>query len=185
MAAILVIEQDRELRRSIAQALANVGFHVVTVSDSTQGVRAIYETCPDMVLLGEKLPPINGEHLCSYISRISCIPIIAVVSSEHGATAARLLVMGADACLATPVNRRMLLAKVSSVFRRCNINPEYSLPPGIELDTRQHQLSLGDRIIDLIPTEFRLLDYLALNSDRLVPYPELAIGRSRIVWRKR
>ena len=181
MATILVIEQDQELTRSIAQALADVGFHVVTASDSAQGVRALYETCPDMVLLDEKMPPVNGEHLCSYISHIYGIPIIALISGEQGTTAARFLVMGADACLAKPVNRRMLLARVSSLFRRCGINPEYNFPLGIELDTGQHQVSLDDRTIDLTPTEFRLFNYLALNSDRLVPYPELAIG----VWGKK
>jgi len=86
--------------------------------------------------------------------------------------------MGADACLGKRVSQRMLLARVSSLFRRCGIVSNYSFPVGIELDATEHQVSLGDRIVDLTPTEFRLLNCLALNSNRLVPYPELAIG----VW---
>jgi DNA-binding response OmpR family regulator len=174
----LVIEHDQYLTRTIAQALLDVGFDVVNVTDSAPGVSAVYESWPDMVLFDEKLPPVNGEELCSYISRISAIPIIALVSSEQGISAARFLEMGADACLAKPPSWRMLLARVSSLFRRYGTRHEYTSSLGIELDREQHQVSLRDKIIDLTPTEFRLLSCLALNGERVVPYSELAIG----VW---
>jgi DNA-binding response OmpR family regulator len=138
----------------------------------------MYETYPDMVLLDEELPPVNGEELCSYISRMFAIPIMVLVSSEQGLASPRFLEMGADACLDKRLNQRMLLARASSLFRRCGTNPDYSLPRCIELDAMERQVSLGDRIVDLTATEFRLLNCLALNSDRLVPYPELAMG----VW---
>lgn len=178
MVKILVIEDDQHLTTSIAQALADAGFDVVTASDSARGVMAMYETYPHMVLLDEELPPVNGEELCSYISRIFATPIMVLVSSEQGLASARFLEMGADACLAKPLGLRLLLARVSSLFRRCGMNSNYSFPVGIELDAMEHQVSLGDRIVDLTPTEFRLLNCLALNSDRLVAYPELAMG----VW---
>lgn len=178
MVTILVVEDDQELRETIAQALADAGFDVVTASDGARAVQAVYEICPDMVFLDEKLPPVNGEQLCSYIRRISPIPIVVLVGSEQGIASARFLEMGADACLVKRVSQRMLLARISSLFRRCGTNLEYSFPPGIELDAIDYQVSLGDRIVDLTPTEFRLLNCLVINSDRLVPYPELAIG----VW---
>jgi len=180
LATILLVEDDQHLIETVAQALADVGFDVVTASDSAQAVQAVYESCPDMVFLDDKVPQVNGEQICQYIRRISSIPIVVLVGSEQGMASVRFLEMGADACLVKPVSQRMLLARVSSLFRRCGVSPEYSLPPGIELDATEHQVSLGDRIVDLTPTEFRLLNYLALNSDRLVPYPELAIG----VWER-
>jgi two-component system phosphate regulon response regulator PhoB len=178
LARILVIEHDQYLTRIIAQALLDVGFDVVSVPDSALGVRKVYESWPNMVLFDEKLPPVNGEELCSYISRLFTIPIIALVSSEEGVSAARFLEMGADACLAKPPNWRMLLARVSSLFRRYGTSHKYTSSLGIELDREQHRVSLCDEIIDLTPTEFRLLSCLALNGERVVPYSELAIG----VW---
>ena len=156
---------------------------MATASDSAFGVRAMHETCPDMVLLDEEMPPVNGEELCSYISRIFDIPIIVLVSSEQGEAPARFLEMGADACLAKPPNQRMLLARVNSVFRRYRRDCDHTSLGGVELDTEKHQVNVGDRTIDLTPTEFRLLNCLALNSKRLVPYSELAIavwGREKI-----
>ena len=176
MVIILVIEDVQHLRVSISQALADAGFQVVTASDSTLGVMAMYETCPDMVLLDEEMPPVNGEELCSYISRIFTIPIIVLVSNEQGSASAQFLEMGADVCLVKPPGQRILLAKVKSLFRRYRTSSKYSLHPGIELDAAEHQVSLGDKTIELTPTEFRLLSCLALNSVRLVPYAELAIG---------
>ena len=165
---------------NIALALAEAGFDVMTASDSADGVRIIYDTCPDMVLLDEKLSSVNDEQLCSYISRIFAIPIIALVSNEQGVLPAWFLEMGADACLANPLNQRMLLARISSVFRRYHAKRAYISDTSIELDSEQHQANLGGMIIDLTPTEFRLLNCLALNSGRVVPYLELAIG----VWGK-
>ena len=176
MATILLIEVDQHVRASISQALVDAGFHVVTASDSTLGVMVMYETCPDMVLLDEAMPPVNGEELCSYISRIFTIPIVVLVSKEQGLNSARFLQMGADARLAKPPDRRMLLAMVNCLFRRYRTSSKYSLPSGVELDAAEHQASLGESTIDLTPTEFRLLSCLALNSNRLVSYAELAIG---------
>ena len=175
LATILLIEGDQYLRASITQALADAGFQVVTASDSILGVMAMYETYPDMVLLDEKMSPVNGEELYSYISCIFTIPIVVLVSDEQGPASAAFLEMGADACLAKPPNRGMLLAKVSSLFRRYGTSRKYNLPLGIELDAAEHQVSLGDRIIELTPAEFHLLNCLALNSNHLVPYAELAI----------
>lgn len=151
---------------------------MVTASDSALVVQAMYQTHPDMVLLDEKLPPVNGEQLCSCLRRISAVPIIVLVGSEEGMTSAKFLEMGADACLVKPLSQRMLLARVSSLFRRCGRNPVCSFPLGIELDAVECQVSVADRIVDLTPTEFRLFNCLLINSDRLVSYPELAIS----VW---
>jgi DNA-binding response OmpR family regulator len=178
LVTILLVEDDQELRGTVAQALADVGFYILTASDGARAVQAVYQICPDMVLLDEKLPPVNSEQLCQYIRRISPIPIVVLVGSEQGMASASFLEMGADACLSKQASQRMLLARVESLFRRCGMNSNYSLPQGIEMDATDYQVSLGDRTIDLTPTEFRLLNLLTLNSDRIVPYPELAMG----VW---
>lgn len=162
----------------VAQALGEAGFKVVTASDTAAGLRTLYDTHPDMVIMNQELPPLDSASVCAQIYRMCHIPIIVLVGGEEGAAAVRFLDMGADACLTKPLSLRLLLARVRSLFRRYQTKPRYNFPQGIELDTEKHQVNLGDRIIDLTPTEFRLLNCLALNSDRLVPYHELAIG----VW---
>jgi len=176
LATILLIERDQYLRATMTQALAEAGFRVATASDSTLGLMAMYETYPNMVLLDEDMPPINGEQLCSYISRIFTIPLIVLVSSEQGLSSAQFLEMGADVCLAKPPNRRMLLARVNSLFWRYRTKPRYNFPPGIDLDATECRASFVNGTAYLTPTEFRLLSCLARNSDRLISYPELAIG---------
>jgi len=175
---ILLIQSEPEVSATMTQALADGGFHVLTAPDTAPGVMAMYETHPDMVLLDEELPPVNGENLCSYIRRIFDIPIIALVTTREGPASAQFLEMGADHCLAKPPSQRLLLARVNQLFWRYSRKPGYNFPWGIELDTEKRQVNLGDNTIELTPTEFRLLSCLALNSNRLVPYPELAIGAS-------
>ena len=178
MKTILLIQSEPEVSVTMTQALADAGFHVLTAPDTAPGVMAMYETHPDMVLLDEELPPVNGENLCSYIRRIFNIPIIVLVTTREGPASAQFLEMGADHCLAKPPSQRLLLARVNQLFWRYSRKPRYNFPQGIELDTEKRQVNLGDNTIELTPTEFRLLSCLALNSNRLVPYPELAIGAS-------
>ena len=178
MPSILVIEGDPHLRASVSQVLIDTGFRVLTASDSALGVMAMYETRPDMVVLNEELPPVNNEELCSYIRRIFDIPIIVLVAEAEGQASSELLEMGADHCLAKPPSQRLLLAWINQLFWRYSTRPRYNFPQHIDPGCEAQQVDLGDNTIELSPAEFHLLNCLALNSGRLVPYPELAIG----VW---
>ena len=178
MPSILVIEGDPQLRAGVRQILIDTGFRVLTASDSALGVMAMYETRPDMVVLNEELPPVNNEELCSYIRRIFDIPIIVLVAEAEEPASSELLEMGADHCLSKPPSQRLLLAWVNQLFWRYSTRPSYNFPQCIDRGCEAQQVDLGDNTIELSPSEFRLLNCLALNSGRLVPYPELAIG----VW---
>ena len=162
----------------VAQALGEAGFKVVTAPDTAAGLKAVYETHPDMVIMDEELPPLDSASVCAQIYRMCHIPIIVLVGGERGPATVKFLDMGADACLTKPLSLALLLARVRSLFRRYRTKPRYNFPPGIELDTEKHQVNLGDKTIKLNPTEFRLFSCLVLNRNRLVPYPELAMG----VW---
>jgi len=175
---ILLIEGDQGLNQMVAQGLGEAGFKVVTASDTAAGLKAVYDTHPDMVIMDEELPPLDSASVCAQIYRMCHIPIIVVVDARK--STARCLDVGADACLTKPLSLRLLLARVRSLFRRYLTRPGYDFPPGIEMDTEKHQVNLGDNTIELTPTEFRLFSCLVLNGDRLVPYPELAVG----VWGK-
>ena len=162
----------------VAQALGEAGFKVVTALDTAAGLRSLHDTHPDMVIMDQEVPPLDSASVCAQIYRMCHIPIIVLVGGEGGRATVKLLDVGADVCLTKPLSLRLLLARVRSLFRRYQTNSGYNFPPGIELDTEKHQVNLGDKIIKLNPTEFRLFSCLALNGDRLVPYGELAIG----VW---
>ena len=178
MDKILLIDGDQGLNKVAAQALGEAGFKVVTASDTAAGLKALYETHPDMVIMDEELPPLDSKSVCAQIYRTCHIPIIVLVGREGRPATVRFLDMGADACLTKPLSLRLLLASVRSLFRRYRTKPRYSFPPGVELDAEKRQVNLGDKIIKLNPTEFRLISCLVLNGNRLVPYRELAIG----VW---
>lgn len=174
MDKILLIEGDQGLSKMVAQSLGEAGFKVVTAPDTAAGLKALYETHPDMVIMDEELPPLNSASVCAQIYRMCHIPIIVLVDAPKARV--RFLDMGADVCLTKPLSLRLLLASVRSLCRRYQTRPRYNFPPGIELDTEKHQVNLGDKAIKLNPTEFRLFSCLVLNGDRLVPYRELAIA---------
>jgi DNA-binding response OmpR family regulator len=175
---ILLIESDQGLISALVQALNEAQFKVITASDSGQGIMALYENCPDMVIIDENLPWPGIEWLCTQLQRISHIPIIILTDGEEGPAAAEFMEMGADACLAKPFLPRLFLARVNSLFRRCGAGTGYHFPQGIDLNCEAHRVSLEGATIELTPTEFRLFSCLMLNESRIVPYHELAMG----VW---
>ena len=144
----------------MASTLVDEGFKVIAASNSANGMRKLLEVLPCLVIMDEKLTPVNDHELCSQIRKVTEVPIIVLGKEEE--ERARMLVLGADAYLVTPVSSRILIARVHCLLRRykglMSWNDE-SFPVRI--------------LASLTSTESRVLNCLMLNKGRLVSYPQL------------
>ena len=89
----------------IVSTLEAVGFQVTCVADGHQGLRRVYESRPDLVIVAEQVPGINGEELCSKMRLVSLLPIIVVGNRQEGAAKSACLRPG---LMLTCPNRRIL-----------------------------------------------------------------------------
>ena len=118
MKKILVIHPNLTLRDELTFVLQHSGFQVVGTMGAQQALDETYRRRPDLIVMAEDIPKVNGDELCIRIREISEAPIIILGQDEEEAAGIDMLEMGADAYLPSPLNVRELLARVRSLLRR-------------------------------------------------------------------
>lgn len=112
---ILVIEKDEALAVKVATALEEAGYTVVRTSDARDGLKKLYEGCPDLVIVARELPMLDGEDPCLRIRQTSYLPILVLGNNEE---TTEVLELGADAYMTKPPSLTELVARVRSLLRR-------------------------------------------------------------------
>jgi DNA-binding response OmpR family regulator len=164
MERVLIIYPQGGEREMAISALKGAGFQVATAEDGETGLRKLYETRPDVVILADEL---NGQDLYPCIRYFPNVPIIVLGKGDE-LVRVKILEMGADIYLNTLVSPEELVARVHSLLRR--YKPKRGNP---RFDPETNQVELGGRRIELTPTEFRLFSCLELNKGKTVPYSRL------------
>ena len=121
---ILVVDDERQIRRALKDALVDEGYHVVTAESGEAAVRAAEEAPPDLVILDLGLPGMSGLEACRAL-RTHCrapILVLSVRSTERDKVA--VLDLGADDYLTKPFGMEELLARVRAHLRRWQGEPE-------------------------------------------------------------
>ena len=94
------------------------GFEVKVAPDYPQGLKRLDETLPDLVILDETLPTINGWEACSRLRQVSDVPIILLGADQSGQAVARAIEQGADTYMFKPAHTYELKARVNALLRR-------------------------------------------------------------------
>ena len=173
MATVLLVD-DNDLDRKIARdSLQHAGFEVAEAADGAAGLRALYDSHPDVVVLDVLMPAMDGWTVCQRVRELSSVPIIMLTSLDREEEMVRGLDLGADDFLAKPISPMHLAARVRAILRRTGESaPEAS--PGLvyhdealSIDVSTHTVLLNGEPVDLTPTEFRLLVALAENAGKV------------------
>ena len=191
---LLVVDDDREIRRLLEEYLTQSGYRVTTVGDGRAMRRALDEHRIDLVVLDLMLPGEDGLSLCRGLRAQSNMPVLMLTA--RGSEIDRIvgLEMGADDYLAKPFNPRELLARVKSILRRAKSLPHQQAPTDVSayrfggwtLDVATRNIMAADGlVVPLSGSEFRLLrvflehPQIVLSRDQLL---ELVSGRETIAF---
>lgn len=189
---LLVVDDDREIRRLLDEYLTQSGYRVTGVGDGRSMRRALDEHRIDLVVLDLMLPGEDGLSLCRSLRAQSNIPVLMLTA--RGSEIDRIvgLEMGADDYLAKPFNPRELLARVKSILRRAKSLPHRQVAADVSrlrfgewtLDVATRNIKAADGlVVPLSGAEFRLLSIflehpqVVLSRDQLL---ELVSGRETI-----
>ncbi len=178
---ILVVDDDPAMVGAITALVSTEGHQVITAYDGLTAVRRFREEGPDLVLLDLAMPGPDGFTVAGQIRAAGTSPII-VVSGESGEPAkVRALGIGADDYLTKPFGKAELLARIAAVMRRAEGSGRGLEPSGgrltigeLSVDPSRHEARVGGTILDLTPTEFRLLETLLRADGAVVPHLRLA-----------
>ena len=165
---IVVVEDEEDIYEVVRYNLEKEGFHVHGAFSGEIAQQIIKVHQPDLVLLDLMLPGISGLDLCRKLKQqddTRQIPIIMVTAKTEDSDIVAGLELGAEDYITKPFSPRVLIARVRSVLRRQKIGviDESNIInfDGILINPGQHKVSINDTRLDLTPSEFRILHFLA------------------------
>ncbi len=182
---ILLVEDDAETARSLAQALESSGYRVTAVDTGSEARSIIDHLRPDLILLDLMLPDTDGLVLTTALKRLTNAPII-ICSARHQQVDRVLgLKLGADDFIAKPFDLDELEARVEAVLRRASRMRDVpaTAPDQIRVDQlliaqSRGTVTLAGQTVRLTPTEYRLLVVLASRPDEVLSREALG----QLVW---
>ena len=161
---ILIIEDDPTLGGQLRQLLHGCGYAVDHYDDGEAGLRAALSCEAQLILLDVKLPGLNGFSLLKRLREIKQTPVIMLTACGAEEERIRGLRHGADDYLAKPFSVEELTLRIDAVLRRTRTawkepvsEPAQLETNGLRLDRLSQSVHVGAQVIDLTPTQFRLL----------------------------
>lgn len=182
MSRITVIEDDVEIRRLVADSLADSGHDVESAGTGMAGLELAVKGAPDLVLLDLGLPDVDGSELLRMIRSVSDVPIIVITARGADEVVVSTLDAGADDYLTKPFSIAQLEARVRAQLRRGSRGSGKAVISvgELEIDPSAREASLGGDVLDLSPKEFDLLKLLAERVGDVVSKRDLLAE----VWRE-
>ncbi len=169
MATILIIEDEPELVKVLRSYLEKAGFDVLTAYRGDTGLSTWENARPDLVMLDLNLPGMDGLDIAREIRRKSKTPILMVTARVEETEQVIGLELGADDYVTKPYSPRVVVARVRALLRRFNQESEpveVLRALDLEIDLQAHQVLRAGELIDLTPTEFKLLVGMASAPGR-------------------
>jgi two-component system alkaline phosphatase synthesis response regulator PhoP len=166
---ILVVDDDKAIVKILRSYLEQAGYEVLVGYDGQTAVAVLRHDKPDLLILDLMLPDQDGYDITRFIrsdTHLSTIPIIMLTARVEDTDKIIGLELGADDYITKPFNAREVVARVRALLRRSQIGqapPQILQIDAIKLDIGRRELSLDGRLIELTPTEFRLLQALMEN----------------------
>ena len=168
---ILVIEDDTETRNYVANGLKERGHTLDSAKDGYEGLLLAQESRYDLLIVDRMLPGLDGLSLIKKLRCSGCsVPVLFLTTMCGIDDRVEGLNAGADDYLVKPFAFSELDARVNALLRRPRATVEQSVlqAGGLEIDLLKRQVRRDRQLIDLQPTEYRLLEYLVRHAGQVV-----------------
>ncbi len=179
---VLVVDDEPRYLKLVRYNLEAADYEVLTAMSGEEALSLVAVKNPALIILDIRLPGIDGYEVCVKIREFSSVPIIMLTAKGEEREKVQGLRSGADDYVTKPFGAEELIARVETVLRRGRI-PEEKTPPiltvgELSIDFMQRKVTIGGQEVSLSPTEYRLLQCLAVNAGRVIVQNEL-VGK---VW---
>ncbi len=198
-AKLLVVEDDRNLRETLAYNLRREGYRVLTTAFGREALQLAQAEQPGLLVLDLMLPDMSGFEVCRLIRQQFTLPIIMLSARSEEVDKLLGLEFGADDYLTKPFSFRELLARIHAQLRRVEIMrqeflandsslkkpektgltktldeaPEALICGDLAINVKQRQVTYREQPVNLTPKEFDLLTFLALSPRQVFSRQEL------------
>jgi DNA-binding response OmpR family regulator len=181
---VLIVEDERTVRETLAEALAEDGLEVTTAADGPAALERFRADRPDLVVLDIMLPGMSGIEVCRVIRAESDVPILMLTARDSEVDKVLGLELGADDYVTKPFSLRELQARVRALLRRSESRDAVT-PPGaglgtealvvgrVEVDLPGRRLLRGGAPLRIKPKAFELLAFLLRHRGQVFTREQL------------
>lgn len=173
---ILVVEDEQSIRTIVRTYLESAGFKVVCVEDGLSALRSAREQQPDLVVLDLNLPGMDGIEVAARLRQESDVYILMLTARSEEADRVAGLRIGADDYLTKPFSPRELVARVEAILRRQRDSGQKAQllsSRHVSIDLDSYVVTVGEEVIDLTNTEYRVLVILTQHAGRVLTRDQL------------
>ena len=175
---ILIVDDEERMVRFIRLNLEHDGFQVLEAFNGTQAINKIRSNLPDLVLLDVMMPDMDGFEVLRIIREVSRVPVIMLTAKGEEEDRVRGLEMGADDYITKPFSPRELVSRVRAVLRRTETvgtttHGLIEVDDRLKIDFDRHEVWVEGQLVQLRPTEYRLLYHLVQNAGWVVSHDQL------------
>ena len=174
--SLLVVDDELFLRGAVAASLRFLGFEVAVAENGTDALRLARANPFDLLILDVVLPDIDGFEIVRRLRRDgNLVPVIFLTAKDTQDDKVTGLTIGGDDYMTKPFGLEELAARVRTVLRRTRPVPAEPVLTfaDLTLDQDTYEVRRDGRLIELSPTEFRLLRYFMLNPGRVLTRAQL------------
>jgi DNA-binding response OmpR family regulator len=178
---VLVVDDDADIRSLLRHLLERAGYAVVEAANGREGLRALYASAPDLVLLDVSMPELDGWQTLERIRDLSDVPVLMLTARAAELEKVRGLKAGADDYVSKPFGRQELLARVEALLRRAGPReekPDTYADGLVTIDFAQREVNVAGTQLALTPLEFKLLATFVRNPNQVLSSDQLL----ELVW---
>ena len=172
-ARLLVVDDEPSIRELLTASLRFAGFEVSAAGDGAEALKLAEQNRPDLVVLDVMLPDMDGFTVTRKLrERGREMPVLFLTARDETSDKVTGLTVGGDDYVTKPFSLEEVVARIRAVLRRVGIGgqPDSGRMSfhDLSLDEDSHEVRRAGRLVDLSPTEFKLLRYLMLNPNRVL-----------------
>lgn len=175
---ILVVDDEKRMVRFIRLNLEYDGFQVIPAYNGKEALDQVRNALPDLILLDIMLPDIDGFQILRKIREFSSVPVIMLTAKGEEDDRVRGLEGGADDYVTKPFSPRELVSRVRAVLRRIestegSTSTIINVDERLKIDFKRREVWVDNQIVQLRPTEYRLLYHLVQNTGWVLTHEQI------------
>ena len=174
---VLIVEDEPEIREMLNFSLTRAGFSVIEAATGEMALQRLDSDLPNILIVDWMLPGMSGVELAKRLRReelTSALPLLMLTARSEETDVLKSFESGIDDYMSKPFSPKELVARIKALLRRSGA-PENDVleASGIRIDLVSHRLTIEGKNINIGPTEYRLLELLMRNPDRVFERDQL------------
>ncbi len=168
--SVLIVDDDDKLVKLLQAYFDKDGFITYTANDGLDALRTVREKKPDIMVLDLMLPGLDGWGVCQIIRRENDLPIIMLTARDEESDRLVGLEIGADDYVTKPFSPKEVVARAKVILRRTHkevVRYDPIKAGNLVIDLERHEVTQNNQLIELTPTEFKILELLTANVGKV------------------